>query len=249
MKYINVTTPDNIEVEYRLAGTGSRMGAAAIDLLIQSIVFFIIIIISANSIFNLSSINDISFNDSKLSWVIAFIIITYFLIFFGYFLLAEIIMKGQTVGKRILHLRTIRKNGQPITFIQSIIRNIIRVFIDNNGVGILMMLFSKDNRRLGDMAAGTIVISENPDIISADSLQIKEIGGIYDSLLNTSYPLTLEEYEILKDYFSRRDSFIDEGMEAQRHLTEYFSSKFGLNPESVTEGTLYKLMTDNSRMY
>lgn len=248
MKYIVVTTPDNIDVEYRLAGTGSRMGAAAIDMIIQ---FCIFAVIAAISVFTLVKLDKsiLSIDPDNILLTLTILIIAYFLIFFLYFLVLEILMKGQTIGKRLLGLRTIRQNGQPITFLQAVTRNLIRVFIDNNGIGILIMLFSKQNKRLGDIAAGTIVVSENPDIIKSDALKIKEIGNYNSNALNTNYLLTVAEYELLKDYFSRRDTFSDEGISAQAKLTEYFSEKFNLNPQSVSEHTLYQFMKDNSKMY
>jgi uncharacterized RDD family membrane protein YckC len=249
MKYINVTTPDNITVEYRLAGAGSRVGAAVVDSLIQGTAFTLAVLVGFIFVFDFNSLT-FRFEMTGAGYIIAILLLMYFIIFFAYFIVCEIIMKGQTIGKRIFGLRTIRDNGQPITFIQSIIRNIIRVFIDNTGVGVVTMLFSKTNKRPGDMLAGTIVISENPDRIDSSSLLSREIEMYSGSNgLSSSYSVTAAEYEILKSYFARKDSFSDKGQYARWQMIAYFAEKFSVAPQALNEETLYKIMSENARVY
>ena len=251
MKSIFVTTPDNIKVEYRLAGAGSRVGAAVIDTAIQSTAFFIIILIAVWFAFDLT----MDIFDQTAEWftnIAAVLLLMYFVIFFGYFLLFEIITKGQTPGKKIFGLRTIRANGQPITFIQSIIRNVVRVTIDNMGLGVIMMLFTKNHTRLGDMLASTIVISENPSKYKTESLLWRPEMASYDdrarATINNDYPITYEEYEIIKDYFARKGAFLENGRYAEVRVREYFAQKFGIDMTAVDRAFLEMLM-DGHRGY
>jgi len=242
MKYINITTPDNIDIEYRLAGAGSRVAAATIDFLIQIAALAIIIIISL-----LVVTSNLNFIESITNTVyIAFIILVYFVIFMGYFLVCEIVLKGQTIGKKILKLRTIRQNGQPITFIQSIIRNLIRIFIDNQGIGLLMIFFTKEHKRLGDMAGGTIVISENLSKISSDMLLYSNFTTNQDrNVITTQYLLDSGEKQIIREYFARKDEFIDSGVSALNSMKKYFANKFELQPIDITVEFLVKILHEN----
>jgi len=251
MKSIVVTTPDNIEVEYRLAGAGSRVGAVVIDTLIQIIAFLAVLLAALWSLYDFNLDTFITTLEGAAN-VVAVVLLLYFVIFFGYFLIFEIIMKGRTPGKRFFGLRTIRANGQPITFIQSIIRNILRVFIDNSGVGIIMMLLMKNHTRLGDMLAGTIVISENRRKYSTKSLVWKpheEGEAEQAATVEIKYPLTTEEYEILKDYFARKEVFFENGRYAGMRISEYFARKFGIDKRDVNVAFLREMMSQNAKAY
>ena len=248
MKHIKITTPDNIDIEYRLAGAGSRVAAATIDFILQITVFSLIIIISffivfGNAIHEYMSYNLIEYFNGV---YLAFIIVVSFLLFTGYFLICEIVMKGQTIGKKILKLRTIRQNGKPITFIQSIIRNSIRIFIDNQGIGIIMMFFSKEHKRLGDIAGGTIVISENPNKMKNEMFFYGHINeSLSQDVRQLDYSLEFSEIQIIKEYFARKNEFTDNGKEAFNSIKTYFSNKFSLKKEEITEEFLIKVLYDH----
>jgi len=245
MKSIFVTTPDNIKVEYRLAGAGSRLGAVIIDTAIQFALFTATILILVWVLFDFSFIR-LTNTIGRFANAGAVLLLIYFVIFFGYFLVFEIVMKGRTPGKKVFGLRTIRTNGQPITFIQAIIRNIVRVFIDNMGVGIVMMLFTKNHTRLGDSLAGTIVISENPSKYKMQSLVWSPTApSEAQTVINTKYPLTYEEYEILKDYFARRETFLDNGRYIESRIADYFAEKFEIDKVSVDLPFLEQIMIEN----
>ncbi|MCL2564759.1 MAG: RDD family protein [Defluviitaleaceae bacterium] len=251
MKSIFVTTPDNIEVEYRLAGAGSRLGAVIIDTLIQFGVFLIIILAALWTLFSFD-IRDLMVTFGRAANVAAVVLLLYFIIFFGYFIVFEIIMKGRTPGKKVFGLRTIRTNGQPITFIQSIIRNILRLFIDNTGLGIIMMMLTKNHTRFGDMLAGTIVISENPSKYSTKSLVWKPENyeeNEKTATIDTKYPLTYEEYEIIKDYFARKEEFLENGRYAGIRISEYFARKFNIDKMLIDMKFLQDMMAENMRVY
>ena len=84
---------------------------------------------------------------------------------FGYFAMFEAFWNGQTPGKRWTHLRVIKDSGRPINAYDAILRNLLRI-VDNlptlYAIGIVTMLISKENKRVGDYAAGTVVVHEKP---------------------------------------------------------------------------------------
>jgi hypothetical protein len=96
-------------------------------------------------------------------YAVAIAIIIVVLLNTGYFVLTEMYMGGQTPGKRILGLRVLQENGQSATFLSIIIRNLFRILDLLPAfyfLGVLVMLFSSKDKRIGDMVAGTIVIIE-----------------------------------------------------------------------------------------
>ena len=78
---------------------------------------------------------------------------------FGYFIVLEG-WSGQTVGKRLFGVIVVSRDGSPITFRQSLARNLLRVIdgILNYALGLVVMLVSQDRQRIGDHAAGTLVV-------------------------------------------------------------------------------------------
>ncbi len=149
---------------YELAGLGSRFLAVLIDLLIQiaillAIVFGLIGVASLHpSVTHASSIDK-----AAQSLVVAFIVIVLFLIFFAYFIAFEALWNGQTPGKRLLGIRVVRDGGHALDATASLIRNLIRIIEFGLGfyaISALSTLLSLENKRLGDFAAGTIVIRE-----------------------------------------------------------------------------------------
>jgi len=105
--------------------------------------------------------------DVASSVVIAVVVGIVFLIFFAYFVLFEALWNGQTPGKKLLGIRTMRDGGYPIDFTSSLVRNLIRVGEATLGfyaLSAISTLVSPENKRLGDYAAGTIVVRDLPPL-------------------------------------------------------------------------------------
>ena len=235
MDTIKITTPENIEVEYRLAGLGSRAAASLVDMLIQFAVIGGIALVLA-----LSGFTSSEFYQEYEGWIIGITLILIFVITYGYFIVFELTMNGKTPGKKIFHLRTIRNNGQPITAKHSVIRNLFRTIIDLYGVGVIMMFVTKQHKRIGDFLASTIVIAEDQKEIPA----IIELD--YDRGTSYKYSITQQEYELLKEYFNRKDSISEDAIKIKNSLAEYFISKLDIE---VDESDYDRLLNDliNSR--
>lgn len=103
--------------------------------------------------------------DLASKWVVAIIIFINFVWFTGYFALFEAFWHGQTPGKRLMKLRVIKDSGRQITLFESLARNLLR-FVDAlpsaYAIGVITMLCNRKNKRLGDLAAGTLVVHELP---------------------------------------------------------------------------------------
>lgn len=157
-------TPENIRFGYDVADIGSRFLAILIDSMIQGVIFVLIFIGIALVGSQLSAVPLPRPINDALGIIL---ILVLFLVQFGYFLFLEIFMNGQTPGKRLFHLRVIRENGYPLSAIDSIIRNLVRIidfFPFAYGVGVITMFANKRAKRLGDFAAGTIVVKMRDEV-------------------------------------------------------------------------------------
>jgi len=166
---LNIDTPEQVELQFNIAGVGSRFVAALVDYLIQAVCLFLeflfFVFLSAGTSDSHSS-PGWSGMDTATKWVIALIIFLNFAFFTGYFILFEAYWRGQTPGKKLMKLRVIKDSGRQITFFESLARNVIRIIdlLPNwYLVGVITMLCNKGNKRLGDLAAGTLVIHERLD--------------------------------------------------------------------------------------
>jgi uncharacterized RDD family membrane protein YckC len=166
---IDVATGESVAFTYELAGLGSRFFAVFIDLTIQVltvVVLFFAFIIFA---FHLpdpdgGATSATTFSKTESAILIAIVSFATFLLFFGYFILFEWLWGGKTPGKRLLGIRVVRDGGFPLDFTSSAIRNVVRIIEFGLGfyaLSAIATLADSRNRRLGDMAAGTLVVRDN----------------------------------------------------------------------------------------
>jgi len=161
---LSIDTPEQIALEFSVAGIGSRLLAITIDTLIQIAFYFLIIlglVTLAMPLFRSAPVNTASPNAAL--WAAAITVFLFFCIYWGYFAAFEVLWKGRTPGKYFMKIRVIKDNGRAINVYEGIGRNLMRV-IDTlptlYGVGLVTMAITKKNQRLGDLLAGTIVVHE-----------------------------------------------------------------------------------------
>lgn len=151
-----------MELEFSVAGIGSRFVAVLLDHLIQGSFFIFMGFLLA---FLLSGAAGDKLNLMS-KWFLAAFIALNFCIIWGYFALFEAFWHGQTPGKHIMKLRVIKDSGRQITLFEALARNLLRL-VDYLPslylVGVVTMLCNRLNQRLGDLAAGTIVVHERSD--------------------------------------------------------------------------------------
>src|SRR6185295_5543407 len=168
-----IDTPENIEFAYDIAGIGSRFLAAIIDSFVIGaallIVGIIIGVITARGGFVGSAVGSLI---AAISALLSFVIL------WGYYIVFDLVWNGQSLGKRAIGLRVVREGGQPITFVSSAIRNLIRIvdFLPAfYGIGVIVMFVDRRARRLGDLAAGTLVVKERRGV-TLESLTVPAIA-------------------------------------------------------------------------
>jgi uncharacterized RDD family membrane protein YckC len=146
-------TPEGVSVELVLAGAGSRFGAIMLDSLMQLTLLWGALAIGLGVVSSAGS----AVVDAGVVSVLVFFVL------FGYFIILESLTGGRTLGKLAAGLRAVRVDGQPIGFRRSVVRTILRlidVYLTFGMVGLGFILGTPRNQRLGDLAAGTVVIRE-----------------------------------------------------------------------------------------
>jgi uncharacterized RDD family membrane protein YckC len=162
-----IDTPEQVGLEYSVAGVGSRFVAALLDALII-MAFFLLEVLALALIGAASTVSPAagSLSESAGKWFLAFVVFINFVIVWGYFALFEAYWHGQTPGKRAMKLRVIKDSGRQITLFEALARNLLRV-VDYLPslylVGVVTMLCNRRNQRVGDLVAGTIVVHERLD--------------------------------------------------------------------------------------
>lgn len=204
---LDVRTPESIVFSYRLAGLGSRFLALAIDLVLQVALLLALVVgltMIAAKLPNSDHPTGGPVEKFAEALVVAAIVAVVFAIFFGYFIIIEALWNGQTPGKKALGIRVVRDGGYPLDFGASIVRNLIRMgemiafFYLFSAVSTLL---SPENKRLGDYAAGTIVVRDDSLKLSP---KLREASK-EPNYASTHY-LTGEERALIKRFLDRRDA-------------------------------------------
>lgn len=193
---LTIETPEQISLEYALASAGSRFLAIAIDTLIEFAIALVLFLVGYFIVV-------VAFGAGQSGvWIVAALVLIGFTLFYGYFAIFEAVWNGQTPGKRMVGLRVITLSGRPLGPMESIIRNLLRI-VDQMpafyAVGIVSVFVTAKHQRLGDLAAGTVVVHEQ-------SLQRSE----HPSLIPAGAPLGAHrlqaaEVEAIETFLKRRD--------------------------------------------
>jgi len=198
MKNIEITTAQKVTIQYELATVGNRFAAFFLDLLILLGAFIVLMLIST----------EIFGNDWKYYEYFIYLIIAPLLLF--YTLVSEILLDGQTVGKRAIGLKVVKLNGDPATPFDYVIRwafRFIDIWMSAGSVAALLVSASSYNQRLGGLLSGTTVIRKN----ATRNFFLKDILKIHTrDAYEPAYPqvIKLSEQDML---------FVKKVMERARH--------------------------------
>jgi uncharacterized RDD family membrane protein YckC len=155
---LTIETPEQIPLEFPLAGIGSRFLAIALDSLIQVLGFLLVIFAAELFLPTIAR-----FTPRAWTWAAAIFFLAIFVLYSGYYALFEVFWNGQTPGKRLVRIRVIGDSGRPITVYEAVTRNLLRVVDQFPGpyvVGIISIFLTARNKRVGDIVAGTVVVHE-----------------------------------------------------------------------------------------
>jgi len=224
---IEIVTPENIAFQYRVAGPFRRLPAYLIDFTLRAVLFLLGTL--AFSIF----FGFLGLPGAALGAVL----ILWFVLSWFYGGLFETYWNGQTPGKRLMQIRVVTVDGQPINGLQAVLRNILRE-IDAQPVclfqiGLLSAMLTDRFQRLGDLAAGTMVVIEEPywfrGVLRLNDPKVMELAAQLPYSFQPSRSLA----RALAAYVDRRAIFAwGRRIEIARHLAEPLRQKFNLPPDT-----------------
>ena len=229
---VTIATPEGVSLELVLAGVGSRFVARLLDTLIQGTIILalgiVVYVVPSPGI------------------VRAIARILVFVVLFGYDIPFEVLKDGRTIGKSAAGIRVVGARGEPVSFLASAIRNIMRLFDFLPllyVIGVVSIVASHDDQRLGDLAAGTVVVRDRFPGLAA----------------MRSAPVTVPAYSVASWDVSAVDAaelatiqrFLDRRLDMAPHVRGYFAARlaadvapkvtgapYGAHPEYLLEGVV-----------
>jgi uncharacterized RDD family membrane protein YckC len=226
-----VVTTEKVPFSYRVAGLGSRFLAWLVDLFVLVGLDLMGAMIASVLIIGRPGLGT------------AVMIVWQFVLMWGYFLFFEWLWHGQTPGKALVGIRVIQWRGTAMNFYQSAIRNLMRV-VDSLpaplplGLGLLGFVVAacnRENRRLGDLAADTLVVHVERNVRPV--LSLAEARGEADRqrltlLRQRLSQLDREQKQTLLDLCLRRDQMrVLERARLFRAAAHFFEQRLELVPE------------------
>src|SRR5881394_1969481 len=229
-----VETPEHVDVQFELAGVGSRVAAGLLDLLLQMLALLGVSLIGS-TVAGLFSPRGMA-----QSWFAAVMILLTFCFLWGYFTLFEALNGGRTPGKQALGIRVVMDTGRSITPTAAVVRNLVRLldsyFPFSFLPAVLSMFLHPSNKRPGDMAAGTIVVRDHPTDWT--------LGAPEPAPQEPLEPLETGPPELSEDEFRLLDRFLgrinDLTPEVQVRITTDLVRRFEPRiPRRTTDGQAY----------
>jgi uncharacterized RDD family membrane protein YckC len=255
---LQIDTPENVTFDYDVAGIGSRFLATLVDTLLIALLQVVVL----GALILLETQLKI-FGDITSAWVNAIFSFIAFIFFWGFYIFFEISWNGQTPGKRWVKLRVIRVDGTPVAAAEVVIRNLIRI-IDMlpiaYALGVVIMFLNDKSRRLGDLAAGTIVVHER-SISTAEMLRTSSTKSLSTVIVKGDVPdgfplerLTDRDFQVLEDFMVRRH-YLPNRTSLALHILKSLYARFDLtlelSPDREVDDVLaamYKAMQSRREM-
>jgi uncharacterized RDD family membrane protein YckC len=203
----SIETPEGVLLELRLAGPAVRALAWGIDMAIRFAFYM-----------GLGTLLPLFGGAGVGLWLILMFLMEWF-----YPVVFEVMARGQTIGKMALGIRVLCDDGTPVGWYQSTVRNFLK-FVDFlpvlYGVGLLSMLVQKDFKRLGDLAAGTLVVYAERRVPRQSNTALDLAEAATEAVVLPSTPLTMEEQQALVAFAARRRELTVERAEELVDLLE-----------------------------
>ncbi len=231
-----IVTTEKVPIRYRVAGLGARFLSWFVDFAVIVLLAFVAVPFAG-------------ILDSIRPGVGAAVIqLWFFALLWGYFLLFEWLWQGQTPGKRALAIRVIQVQGTSVTFYQSAVRNLLRA-VDAlpffYGLGFSVGLCNREQRRLGDLAAGTLVV--HVDRKAGPIRALHEVGletsRLTDALIRQRLAqLDRAQKQLILDLCLRRDQLrVSDRARLFQVVADYLRQRLELVPEQYQSAEKFVL--------
>jgi len=195
-----MVTPEAVALEFQTANVGSRILAYVIDMAVVIAGIFAALFAVAL----LGQATDLVVPDWVAITIVLVLLPSWWL---GYFIAFETLWRGRTLGKAALGLRVVTTEGAPVRFRHAAIRGLLGLVdfaIASGFFAVMFILLTRDNQRLGDLVAGTLVLRERSGLAAPAPVSFAAPAGLeaYTATLDTSR-LTIEEYQAVRTYLLR----------------------------------------------
>ncbi len=235
---LTIETPEQIALEFPLAGVGSRFLAIAFDTLVQAV---LMLSLAAVALVGRWMFAPIAASLAFGPWTFAILLFLAFVIYSGYFAIFETLWTGQTPGKRLVGLRVIDASGRPVTAYASILRNVLRLVDQLPGfyaIAIVSVLLTDRHQRLGDIAAGTVVVHERID-------RLRTVPRAETTLRHGAHRLSPDEIVLIEGFLRRRDDLDPVvRLENARRIAGRMADRLELGPVDDEERLLEQLAAE-----
>lgn len=230
---IKIETPEQIEVSLEIAGLGSRFVAKVLDWCIKFMV-----LLGVGLLFLLAALLlSMHLPDGPAAWfLLVFVLVLFYAFVLAFDIYYEVNHNGQSPGKKITGIRVLREGGAPLDFQASCIRNLLSLadFLPMFYLlGGFIALLNTRGQRLGDMAAGTVVVRERAmkPPVHVD-WQIQQFS--LEEFVFTSEQLsscTPADRHILRSFFQRYDELSTQPRaQLAFNLVDTFMNKISYEP-------------------
>lgn len=197
MSQLSINTTQNVNINFNTATVGHRVLAYLLDLLVK-IAYGIVVY---NVFFRAMGLDEVL--DGMDMWSTMSIVLLFYLPVMFYSLVQESMLEGQTLGKKVLKIKVIKIDGYQAGFGDYFIRWLLRIIdmgMASGIIGLISLLASKKTQRIGDMAAGTAVISLKNDI-NINHTILKEINDNYVPVYPLVIKLSDNDMRIIKETY------------------------------------------------
>ncbi|WHF50387.1 RDD family protein [Chryseobacterium gotjawalense] len=245
MSLIAINTSQNVNINFNTASIGERILAFFIDILIKAAYLFVLFLVFFR-ILNLGSVLDGMDNWSRM----AVILIITFPIYI-YTLVCESLMEGQTFGKKIVKIKVVKIDGFQAGFGDYLMRwffRLIDVFSNSGVVGLISMIVSKNNQRLGDIASGTAVISLK-NVVNISHTILENLKEDYVPLFPQVIALTDNDVRIIKENYQKALKIDDRQVVSKLSTKIKEILKLEIDPTKMTERQFINVIIKDYNFY
>jgi uncharacterized RDD family membrane protein YckC len=241
---VKFVTPESVELEFTLAGIGSRALALIIDYHILGLMIALVLTTWLTISYQIETFWKQIFGEKFYLWTTAITFLIIFAVYAGYFVFFETLWQGQTPGKRIAKIRVVRDDGRPVGLQQTTLRALLRPFDELSFIGALLIIFNRKEKRLGDLVAGTIVIqTQTVTILEKQKLVLSEsANSASNKILETADLSSMlpDDFAVIREYLVRRHIMSKKARATlASELTQQVQSIINLNniPDGISPDT------------
>ncbi|MDN3605493.1 RDD family protein [Kaistella yonginensis] len=245
MSLIAINTSQNVNINFNTASIGERILAFFIDILIKA-AYIIILFWFLFKVFNFGA-----FIDSLDNWSQMAVYIVLTMPIHVYTLVSESLMEGQTFGKKMLKIKVVKIDGFQASFGDYLMRwffRLIDVFSNSGVVGLISMIVSKNNQRLGDIASGTAVISLKNKVNISHTI-LENLKEDYIPLFPQVIALTDNDVRIIKENYQKALKIDDRAVVSKLSTKIKEILKIEVDPTKMTERQFINIIIKDYNFY